>query len=318
MHRDKEQQHHASHTAHAATAEAEAESVAHARYTARGSIPAVNTESHAAKPSASERAYGHHHHIPGGDRNVSMEHINTHHQEDGTQATRLAIGGKTPVLAKPSASYSNDGSKVGDLAPGPLHVNAGQICDLKLGGKKVTCVLTHGPHPGWVPVNDFEHHAELAHLQTKQAHEIDHARHASHDLAHKGHTHVIRNKPTPASYEKLFVKPHQQAFTANHAHDYFIRGGGEANLLLNVPTWTEDGGGIGERFGSAVDIVKASEPGGPVLPESRFHQVAGPIQVPLFHHNSKVRAGHLTFVYGYVVNNAGEKRMGWINHYLLS
>jgi hypothetical protein len=317
MHRDKEQQHHASHTAHEAAAESEATSLAHARYTAHGAIPPVHTEAHAAKPSASERAYGHHHHIPGGDRNVSMVHINAHHKEDG-QATRLAIGGKLPVLARPSAAYSNDGVKVGDLPAGAVHVNAGQICDVKIGNKKVKCVLTHSSTPGWTPVNDFEHHTELAHLQTKQAHEIDHERHASHDLAEKGHTHVIRNKPTPATYENLFVKPHQQAYTANHAHDYFMRSGGVANLLLDVPTWTEDGGGIGERFGSAVDIVRASEPGGPVVPESRFHQVAGPIQVPLFHHNSKKRAGHLTFVYGYVINNAGEKRLGWINHYLLS
>jgi hypothetical protein len=246
-----------------------------------------------------------------------MTHINAHHKDDG-QATRLAIGGHTPKLARPSAAYANDGSKVGDLAVGPVPVNAGQICELEIDGKKVKCVLGHGAHPGWVPVHDFEHSSELAHLQTAQAHQIDHARHAGGDLAHKGHTHVIYNKPTPASYEQLFTKPHQQADTANHAHDYFIRGGGEANLLLNVPTWNERGGGVGERFGSAVDVVKASDPGGPVLPGSQFHQVAGPVQVPLYHHNSSVRAGHLTFVYGYVINSAGEKRLGWINHYLLS
>ena len=284
-------------------------------YTTRGTIPPVSTEAHAASASASDRAYGHHG-VPGGDRNVDMTGINTHHK-DGSQATRLAIGGHTPKLVRSSAAYANDGSKVGDLAAGPVPINAGQICDLKIETKTVKCVFGHGAHPGWVPLHDFEHSAEIAQLQTQQAHQIDHERHAGHDLAKKGHAHVIYNKPTPAKYEQLFTKPHQQADTANHAHDYFIRGGGEANLLLNIPTWTPHGAGVGERFGSAVDLVKASEPGGPVLPESEFHQVAGPVEVPLYHRDSGVRVDHLSFVYGYLVNSAGEKRMGWINQYLL-
>lgn len=293
--------------------EAEAAS-AQTSYTSRGTIPPVSTEAHAASASASDRAYGHHG-VPGGDRNVDMGAINAHHK-DGKQATRLGIGGHTPKLARGSAAYANDGSKVGDLAAGPVPINAGQICELKIDNAKVKCVFGHGSPPGWVPLHDFEHSSEIAHLQTQQAHAIDHARHAGHDLARKGHSHVITNKPTPAAMEQLFTKPHEHG-DANHAHDYFIRGGGEANLLLNIPTWTSHGAGEGERFGSAVDLVKASEPGGPVLPGSEFHQVAGPAEVPLYHHDSGVRAGHLTFVYGYVINSAGEKRMGWINQYLL-
>ena len=48
------------------------------------------------------------------------------------------------------------------------------------------------------------------------------------------------------------------------------------------------------------------------------NETEAPVQIPLFHHGSKHRTGHtITFVYGYVVNNAGEKRLGWINSYLL-
>jgi hypothetical protein len=121
--------------------------------------------------------------------------------------------------------------------------------------------------------------------------------------------HRVVDKATPAKYESLFTKPHQQAFTANHAHDYFMRGSGMVNLLLNIPTWTTQGGGVGERFGSASDLVAVG---------SEFHQTEGPVHVPLYHHNSEKQAGHLSFVYGYVVNNAGEKRLGWINEYLLA
>ena len=314
MERETERAKKADEAAVATPAEAET-AASRTSYTAKGQIPQVSTQAHAASASPSERAYGHHA-IPGGDRNVSMDPINPHHR-DGGQATRLAIGGHTPKLARASAAYANDGSKVGDLAPGAVPINAGQICELEIDKHKTRCVFAHGTHPGWVPLADFEHSPEIAKLQTEQSHAIDHHRHAAHDTAQHGHAHVIYNKPTPAHYEQLFTKPHQQADTANHAHDYFIRGGGMANLLLNVPTWTEHGASLGERFGSAVDLVKASDPGGEVLPESRFHQVAGPVQVPLFHHNSEKRAGHLTFVYGYVVNNAGEKRLGWINEYLL-
>jgi hypothetical protein len=258
-------------------------------FSASGAIPAVSAAAGSSSPSASDRAFGAHaasmhhpHGIPGGDRNVSMEHINAHHRAGG-QSTRLAIGGKTPVVASATHVYGNDGTELAPVGPGPLSINAGQICHLEIAGHKVPCVFTHGGTPGWVPVSAFAHGQEIAQLQEQQSHAIDGVRHAGHDRARGGHVRVVEDRPTPPQFEKLFTKPHQQADTANHAHDYFLRGAGMANLLLNLPTWTKQGAGVGERFGSAVDLVHVG---------SQFHQLEGPVQVPLYHHNSEQQAGH--------------------------
>lgn len=96
-----------------------------ASFTTSGAIPSVSSAAGGAAPSASDRAFGAHaasvhhphHGIPGGDRTVSMEHINTRHRADG-QSTRLAIGGKTPVVASATHVYGNDGKQLGNVAPG--------------------------------------------------------------------------------------------------------------------------------------------------------------------------------------------------------
>lgn len=299
-----------------------------ASFSTRGAIPPVAAAAAAGGgPSASERAFsashhGHGHHgIPGGARNVSMQHINTHHIGEKHQTTRLSIGGKMPVIVHATHVYGNDGAPVAPLHPGPISVNAGQICELVIDGTKTACVLTHGSHPGWVPVGAFAHHAELAHVQREQSGHIDRDRHAAHDRAQAGKRRTVYAKPTPALYEQLYTKPDEHG-DANHAHDYFLRGSGTANLLLNLPTWTAGGASVGERFGSASDIVKAApwpaKTGEVPEPESVFHETQGPVEIPLFHHGSKHPTGHhITFVYGYVINNAGEKRLGWINSYLL-
>lgn len=300
-----------------------------ASFTSQGAIPPVASAASANPgPTASERAFaasthGHAHHggVRGGIRNVSMQHINTRHIGEKHQTTRLSIGGKMPVIAKSTHVYGNDGQPVAPVGKGPISVNAGQICELVIAGTKTTCVLTHGGHPGWVPVDAFEHASELRQVQHHQSGQIDHERHAAHDRARSVKPQTVFAKPTPALYEQLFTKPDEKG-DANHAHDYFLRGSGTANLLLNIPTWSAGGGSVGERFGSASDIVKAAPwPAShdtPPAPESEFYQTEGPVQVPLFHHGSTHPSGHhITFVYGYVINNAGEKRLGWINQYLL-
>jgi hypothetical protein len=260
-------------------------------------------------PTASERAFASaasHHHIPGGDRNVNPRSFN-HNHRDGNQASRLSLHGHEPKIAHASPVYASDGSVTGHASPGPIKVNAGQICHIKIGAHHVRCVFTHGPAPGWIPTHAFHNAHELTHVMESQAHKMDQERHAHHDRARDGHVKTIVANPMPGAFEQLYTKPHEVG-QANHAHDYFMRPSGYANLLYNVPTWTHDGGGVGERFGVAGDLVH---------PGQQFHDLGQRAQSPLFHHNSKHQVNHITFAYGYIINNAGEKRLGWMNHHLL-
>lgn len=301
-------------------------------FSSHGALPPVAHAAAAAasSPSASDRAFGAahdkhgHHHIPGGDRNVPIGDINDQHQGWDTkhkhhdQASRLGLGKHhdTPKLAADTKIYTNDGNSIGHLSAGhEVPVNAGAICHLIIDGKKVVCVLGHGQPPGWIPVAHFERSALIEKLSSQLSHEINQARHTGHDAKHGQAPKTITNHPISAATNHLFTKPNQQSDTANHAADYFVRSGNRVNLLINIPTWGEDG----ERFGVAGDVVVAVDPGTTEVPEeSKFHPTGQQAQSPLFHRGSDKRAGHITFVYGYVVNNAGEKRFGWINAHLLS
>ncbi|HUS31606.1 MAG TPA: hypothetical protein VMZ53_24035 [Kofleriaceae bacterium] len=311
-------------TADVAT-ETEEQSTPQTQFRSSGEIPAVASASTAHAASASERAYAadtHHHGIPGGDRNVSMVGINHHPGHDskghGKQYTRVLVHGHEPKLGKHARIFTSDGHAIGELEAGThVPVNAGQICHLKIEGHEhpVSCVLAHGHPPGWVPVSAFEHHGELAHIQHAQAHKIAHQQH------NKPHAHgtprTIRNKTIPADIDKLYTKPHQQSEGANHAHDYFIRGDGRANLLLNMPTWDTHGHSKGERLGSASDVVQAAEVGAEPNSHQVFHQTGSHVQVPLYNHGENHAVDHIRFVYGYVINSAGEHRYGWMNAFLL-
>jgi len=323
MHR--RQHDHASHaheqSAHESTATTDD---AHLRV-ASGTVPPVASaaSSGGGARSASEHGYMHHH---GGDRNVSMLSINKHHREKngpGEQSTRVAWGGKDPELAHDSDVYDDAGTVIGHQPAGRVPVNAGQISHLMIPGHEhaVACVLTHGSPPGWIPVSKFEHAERLKHEQMRESAAIRHHRHQATDL-HADHDHpgprfVIRDLPMPSEYADAFTKPHQHAPVANRAVDYFVRPNHHVNFLLNLPTWHENGHSEGERLGSADSIVPAVPPGQAATPASTFHKLHGPVAVQLYKHNSATHHGKLHFVYGYITNDAGEKRFGWINEALL-
>lgn len=349
-----QREHHHEHTA--PNHEVEAAPIAHeaesrTAFTSHGELPPVATESSVTGTSASERAFGggeavqaraaSSHGIPGGDRNVAMDHINKHHKGwDSThthrQATRVGIGehGHTPKLKASSASvydtnherdkgrapvFTNDGKLHGHLSPGDsIPINAGQIAHLKLEGyaHDVPCVLGHGSTPGWIPAAYFEHHDQLEHVQHDLSKSLNHARHTAQDADHGHAAKTITANAIPAHTDTLFTKPHEVG-DANHAHDYFLRDGNRVNLLINIPTWGHDG----ERFGAASDVVQAVPPGtkdADVPRESKFHPTGQHASSPLYKHLKTNVEGHIHFTYGYVVNNAGEKRFGWINSHLLS
>ena len=296
-------------------------------HVAGGSVPPVASAASAGGgghgQSASERAYMKKH---GGDRNVSMRSINRDHREDGGQSTRVAWDGKDPALdhdIHDTAVYDDAGAIIGHQPGGRVPVNAGQICHLMLPGHThpVTCVLTHGHPPGWIPVSKFVHPERLKHEQMRMSAAIKHKRHqradVEEDAKHPGKQFVVRDLPMPSQYNDAFTKPHQHHLIANRAVDYFVRPTTHVNMLLNLPTWHENGHTEGERLGSADSIVPAVAPGATPTSASIFHRLHGPVTVQLYKHNSADHHGKLHFVYGYIVNNAGEKRFGWINEELL-
>jgi hypothetical protein len=308
---------------HAHKTEAESEAAAHAS--------AVHTDEVQAE-AASVHAHAAHHHphahasaalggssVLGGVRNVDMRRVNKHHRDAG-QGSRIAIGGKDPVLNTGAEAYDNAGNPVGGLGAGPIKVNTGGITDLKINGKETEVVLEHGAHPGWVPIDDFKNKKELETLQRRAQTEMNKERHLGADEHKKGTVRTIVDNGMPQKDEDLFTKPDEKG-QSNHAHDYFGRGTADhplANLLENIPTWTHKGGhGVGERFGVADDIVEAAKAGATPTSEQQFHELKGGVDVPLYRHNSEKRAGHIDFDYGYVLNDDGKKRYGWINDALL-
>jgi hypothetical protein len=269
------------------------------------------------------------HHIPGGDRNVDIAAINDKHtgfdsqHKHHNQASRIGVGKHhdEPALdVDPAPVYRNDGSVIGNLhkhSQPTVPVNAGAICSLKIEGEPhpVKCVLAHGQPPGWVPLRCFDKEHAIQTMQTQMSHEINQARHTGKDQ-HPAHGHkVITNIPISAAQNALFTKPKQVSFTANHAADYFCHDGNRVNLLVNIPTFNHDGG---ERFGLAIDVVTAVDRGATEIPtEAKFFPTGNQASSPLFHHGSDKQVDHINFVYGYVVNSAGEKRFGWMNAHLL-
>lgn len=287
------------------------------RFTSQGAIPPVARA--AAAPSASspsDRAFG----VPGGERNVDMDAVNTRHRAnvDGApQASRVAIGGHHETRLKAEANvYSNDGNIVGHAGKGAIQTNAGAISSIRLVGADgklakhgTTCVLTHGSTPGWIPVADFDDSSELKQIQHDVAHAIDHDRDAHADLAKDGRKYTVNAKNAPEDIAHLYTKPHEVDPGSNQVAHYFARPGGVVNVLVNLPTWSAAGGEVGERFGIAIDIAHEG---------ATFHETGETAKIPLFHGpgkhdpNEAKTVAHLEFVYGYIENNTGEKRLGWV------
>lgn len=296
------------------------------QFTSSGAIPPVAHAAAAAggSPSASDRAYGSavQFKAGGGIRNVDMASVNTDHKAkdvshkgDKPQSSRIGLhGGHMPVIKTETSAYASDGTELGPVHKGHIQVNAGAFTSLMLPDEHGTlhkrdCVFTHGSHPGWVDLRFFEDHAALHRIAHHEQNKMDHGRHAAVDEKHGGPQYYVRGRQAPSEIRDLFTKPNQQA-SANHVHDYFVRPGNTQNLLVNVPSWTHDGGHEGERFGVAGDIINTEG-------DTVFHATGEDTKVPVFerHHNDV--KGHIHFVYGFIVNNAGDKRLGWLPQHVL-
>ncbi len=244
-------------------------------------------------------------------RNIEMGTVN-HQHSDGHDFNRVLVHGHRVHALRKTGIYATSGGGAQLLGHADAHeevrVNAGEICHLPLPDEKGTihkrtCVLAFAVngHSGWVAVDDLEHHAELAAIQRTFARRIDGERKDGHDKFHPPQT--VQPRPAPAAWERLFTYPHQPVGGgANKPAHYFERPGGVVNLLDNIPNTG------GSRFGVADDVVG---------PGAQFHRAEGVGEERVFlwegGAHGKQTHHHITFVYGYVLNAAGEKRFGWMN-----
>lgn len=280
---------------------------AHAATAHTASAHASAAQPHPANHGAKAHAA---HHVPGGKRNVALEAANHHPLKQAgkpADANRLGTIAKTN---KATAVYDDHGKALGSVKAGlPIRQNAGQICRLKLAdGQTVTCVLafsaptSDGPHTAWIPLADLGDKAQRTKIGEQQKHlkaHIDQEQQGQH--AEYAHPRPVQATVAPAELATKYVYPRQTG-VENSCRFYFCRGG-VVNLLFNLPKTG------GQRFGVASDVVQ---------PGSAFHMAhKSSVPIPVYPHGGSHAVGHLTFVFGYVVNSAGQKRYGWINEAVL-
>jgi hypothetical protein len=247
---------------------------------------------------------------------VSTFEVNPAHPGNG-QSERIGLRqGAIRLAATPF--YDGEGNPQGTASPtsfGRGHsggINAGAITELKLkpqdgtsaAGAPVKCVwvwdvaTSKGPASGWVPLNAISPRRVVEQIQEEIARRVAEVR--GRDPIH----HVTRPVVAPSARDRatvqgLYTFPNQT--TPENKAKYYLGGATEEPLFLDVPKPGSSG-----RFGISNDAMPTGTP---------FHvdtQVP-PERVPLYKANSSRVAGNLRFVYGYFVNDAGQKRFGWAN-----
>jgi hypothetical protein len=256
--------------------------------------------------------------VPAGStrEDVSTFDVNPKHPGYG-QSERIGLRvGQIRVAATPF--YDGEGNPQGTVSPtsfGKAHsggINAGAITDLKLKpqggaaatGAPVKCVwvwdvaTSKGPASGWVPLDAISPRKAVEQIQADIARRIAAVR--GRDPIH----HVTRQVVAPSARDRattqdLYTFPHQT--THENKAKYYFGGSSEEPLFLDVPKPGDSG-----RFGISNDVMPTG---------THFHvdTLVPPERVPLYKANSAKVAGNLRFVYGYFVNDAGQKRFGWTN-----
>ena len=160
---------------------------------------------------------------------------------------------------------------------------------------------------GWVPVSalDLVTQASLVPKAEALAAAVEGQQTA--DIEFSSHAQLVEPKPLPAAYDNLRTMANQGKLDENgkengenEAAHYFMRDDQAVNLLFNVP------GAGGGRVGVASDRVAKG---------AQFFKAKNipPMHTPLYKVREANPTGHkLTFVYGKVVNSAGEAQYGWI------
>ena len=249
-------------------------------------------------------------------QDVSTDQVNPHHKGNG-QSARLSTP-QGPVKLKATTMYDDQGKAMGTvkattLAGGNGGINAGAITRLRLPGPDgtlgapVDCVYawnlstSQGHHTGWIPLASVSNAKTVAAEQKAIASRIARAQGSDHH----GHTAYAVTPQGPGKAAGLYVFPNQKSPVANKAQ-YFFSSGSESQMYVNLPQKGDPG-----RFGVGDNVV----PAGAV-----FHadDSVRPQKVGLYKQHSAKQVGHLNFVYGYVINNAGQKTHGWMNAALLS
>jgi hypothetical protein len=267
--------------------------------------------------------------VEGGHDNVDLTHLNTHR---GFDANRLGHnGGKNYKTIHTSPTYGNDGTATKHVIPAgsQVEINAGALSSLVLAGgskKPVTCVYVfmyekpHAPHPkkdyepvgAWMPASAVPGAVEKE--QAALAERIAKERGDKHE--HFGHgVEMIKGaSPEKDGIGELFTYPRQGITNkdANKAKYYYY------NLALNLPyTGGERVGVLTDNIPGGAKDEEHGAPAGHALDPYREFFPEDPVNeksIPLFKKGKSKPVGkHLTFVYGYVKNDTGQKIHGWIN-----
>jgi hypothetical protein len=221
-----------------------------------------------------------------------------------------------PIKIASTTLYDGEGNPMGKVYPTQFGngrsggLNAGEITTLRIPGKDapVACVYawdvatSQGRASGWVPLSAVSPKVQVGREESAIAQRI---RNQEGSDAHPHKTMTVLPKTAEeAGYGKLYVFPDQHSPVANKA-DYFFSRGGMSGIFLNVPIKGDSG-----RFGIASDILPAG---------ARFHvdEDVRPMKVGLYPRQDSHAVASIRFVYGYFVNDAGNKRHGWINAALL-
>lgn len=241
------------------------------------------------------------------------------HKKARPELNRISDHNKLPTLPKPTKVYDNMGTAHGEAAPGDVEINAGAVANLEIEGVKQECIFVYKAKPtngstllfGWVPTAAFEHNAVLAHVIHKDkriADKMDAAQ--EHGAQFSEVKETVSPVPVPADMNELRIipnaretEPDGKKSTDNFARHYYLRpdeGGGSVNLLANVPGTGHD------RFGIASDRL------GPGAAFFRATNIA-PAYSPLYITKSYVQSAKaMKFIFGYTVNNTGERQYGWL------
>jgi hypothetical protein len=273
-------------------------------------------------------AAGHHGRgVPGGNLNVDIDKLNHH---PGIDSARLGHPDRADHnsyrTVRAAALYDNTGAPSPTVVPAgsPVAINAGAVTKLTCHGFEPTrgpvdCVFVFGywqigdkgkqtyvGSGGWMQASALPRvvDTEQRGLASRISHERGDAHHefgAPITILPKSGNDAVADGITGL----YTYPPPYQVHRENLAIYYY------ANLSLNLPRTG------GKRFGVETDRIPLDGPAS----YREFHPQTPrqEVTIPLFAQGAKHPSGKtLTFVYGYVVNDAGSKIHGWINRLMLA
>lgn len=250
-------------------------------------------------------------------KNVSMRHLNLHPGKGSKGQTiynKIQVPGKVMSIAE-TPLYNSMGQQIATARASSVGyvngvkdggINAAGICTLIIEGKPTECVYMFsinikkgGRMSGWAVLSSLTPSVEISELQYNIKAKVDTQRSTLEKTSYQ--RKVVIDVTLPKEAAEWYLMANRAASKSQGKAKYYFTKRGHLYGLFNIP---ESGQ---QRYGVSCDMM----PIGTVFYQDENQ---APVAIPVFQPDSSEKTKYvLNLVYGYFVNNNGEKRYCWTN-----